>query len=86
VPVEGRGVRLFRSGKHPRAPQRLPGRQPRARDRSPDWLTLLASYTWSESEGNIEYTQNFGDDFNVYPWHFDNPMATCRTIGSTGSS
>ena len=40
--------------------------------RSLDWLTLLASYTWSQSEGNIEYTQNLGADFNVYPWHFDN--------------
>jgi hypothetical protein len=40
--------------------------------RSLDWLTLLASYTWSKSEGNIEYTQNAGYDFDVYPWHFDN--------------
>ena len=40
--------------------------------RSLDWLTLLASYTWSQSEGNIEYTQNAGSDFDVYPWHFDN--------------
>jgi hypothetical protein len=40
--------------------------------RSLDWLTLLASYTWSESKGSIEYTQNAGTDFDHYPWHFDN--------------
>jgi hypothetical protein len=40
--------------------------------RSLDWLTLLASYTWSESEGSMEYTQDDFADFDVYPWHFDN--------------
>jgi hypothetical protein len=44
----------------------------RLETRSLDWLTLLASYTWSESEGNVEYTQNAGADFDVYPWHFAN--------------
>jgi hypothetical protein len=37
-----------------------------------DWLTLLASYTYSTSEGSIEYTQNRGQEFDVYPWHFEN--------------
>ena len=37
-----------------------------------DWLTLLASYTYSNSKGSIEYTQNAGLDFDLYPWHFDN--------------
>ena len=36
------------------------------------WLTLLASYTYSESKGSIEYTQNVNGDADVYPWHFDN--------------
>jgi len=40
--------------------------------RSLDWLTLLASYAWSESEGSMEYTQDDFPDFDVYPWHFDN--------------
>ncbi|MBP2649145.1 MAG: hypothetical protein H6Q77_2769, partial [Gemmatimonadetes bacterium] len=40
--------------------------------RSLDWLTLLASYTWSQSEGSVGYTQNMGEDFDVYPWHYDN--------------
>ncbi len=37
-----------------------------------DWLTLLASYTYSESEGNVEYTQNAGADFDSYPAHYVN--------------
>jgi hypothetical protein len=37
-----------------------------------DWLTLLASYTWSTSEGSVEYTQNAGVIVDHYPWNFDN--------------
>jgi hypothetical protein len=37
-----------------------------------DWLTLLASYTWSESEGNQEYNQNAGVDYDFFPAHFEN--------------
>ncbi len=37
-----------------------------------DWLTLLASYTFSTSKGSVEYTQNAGIDADIYPWHFDN--------------
>ena len=37
-----------------------------------NWLHLLASYTWSESKGNIEYTQNAGTDFDLYPDHYVN--------------
>jgi hypothetical protein len=33
---------------------------------------LLASYTWSESKGSIEYTQSNGIDFNVFPRDFEN--------------
>jgi len=40
--------------------------------RSLDWLTLLASYTWSESKGSIGFTQDNASDFDIYPWHFDN--------------
>jgi len=40
--------------------------------RAKDWLNLLASYTYSKSEGNVEYTQNAGVDFDVYPVHFVN--------------
>ncbi len=40
--------------------------------RSFSWLTLLTSYTYSKSEGNIEATQGGGSDFDVYPWHWEN--------------
>jgi hypothetical protein len=36
------------------------------------WLSGLASYTYSESKGSIEYTQNQGTDFDVAPHHFVN--------------
>ena len=36
------------------------------------WLSGLASYTWSESKGSVEYTQNAGTDFDVAPDHFVN--------------
>ena len=37
-----------------------------------DWLTLNASYAYSESEGSQEYNQNAGADFDVYPAHWEN--------------
>jgi outer membrane receptor protein involved in Fe transport len=40
--------------------------------RPSDKLTLLASYTYSKSEGSLELTQGAGVDFDVYPIHFDN--------------
>jgi len=36
------------------------------------WLSGLVSYTWSESKGSVEYTQNAGTDFDVAPDHFVN--------------
>jgi Carboxypeptidase regulatory-like domain/TonB dependent receptor len=36
------------------------------------WLSGLVSYTWSESKGSVEYTQNAGADFDEYPAHFAN--------------
>jgi outer membrane receptor protein involved in Fe transport len=37
-----------------------------------DWLTLNASYTYSKSEGSVEYNQNALADFDVYPAHWEN--------------
>ncbi|MDQ6892081.1 MAG: TonB-dependent receptor [Acidobacteriota bacterium] len=34
--------------------------------------SLLASYTYSKSRGSLEYTQNGGADFDVFPEHFVN--------------
>ena len=35
--------------------------------RATEWFHLLANYTWSKSRGNVEYTQNAGSDFDIYP-------------------
>jgi TonB dependent receptor/Carboxypeptidase regulatory-like domain len=40
--------------------------------RAGDWLSLVASYTWSISKGSVEYTQGAGSEFDVYPVHFTN--------------
>ncbi len=40
--------------------------------RAYDWLHLLASYTWSKSQGSVEYDQNAGYDFDIYPDYFVN--------------
>jgi hypothetical protein len=37
-----------------------------------DWLSGLVSYTYSKSQGSVEYTQNAGADFDVFPDHFVN--------------
>ncbi len=39
--------------------------------RSLDWLTLLASYTLSESKGNASFL-GLGYNFDFYPWHWEN--------------
>ena len=36
------------------------------------WFHILSSYTYSTSEGNIEYTQSQGADFDFYPHHYVN--------------
>ncbi len=42
--------------------------QSRLRDKA----SILASYTYSKSRGSVEYTQNAGADFDVFPVHFVN--------------
>ena len=44
----------------------------RVESRATDWLHVLGSYTYSTSKGSIEYTQASNDDFDYYPWHYDN--------------
>lgn len=40
--------------------------------RPTDRANILLSYTYSKSRGSIEYTQNAGADFDVFPEHFVN--------------
>lgn len=44
----------------------------RAESRATDWLHLTSSLTWSESKGNVEYTQNAGVDVDFFPEHYAN--------------
>ncbi|MEO8035704.1 MAG: TonB-dependent receptor, partial [Acidobacteriota bacterium] len=36
------------------------------------WLSGLVSYTYSKSRGSVEYDQNSGADFDIFPDHFVN--------------
>ncbi|HVN30718.1 MAG TPA: TonB-dependent receptor [Thermoanaerobaculaceae bacterium] len=40
--------------------------------RAKDWFHVLASYTYSKSQGSVEYTQNAGPDFDIYPSYYQN--------------
>lgn len=40
--------------------------------RSFDWLTLLASYTFSKSRGNLEASTGTDSAFDIYPYHWVN--------------
>jgi hypothetical protein len=40
--------------------------------RTLDWLTLLASYTYSHSRGNADTRHYFNSDWDEYPWDFVN--------------
>ena len=44
----------------------------RYESRTFDWMTLLTSYTYSKSKGNMENTQGGNADFDFYPWHWEN--------------
>jgi hypothetical protein len=44
----------------------------RYENRGLDWLTLLASYTYSNSEGSVEAVVYQGSEADIYPWHFEN--------------
>ncbi len=39
--------------------------------RTLDWLTILASYTLSDSKGNHD-SLGFNYDWDLYPWHWEN--------------
>jgi hypothetical protein len=43
----------------------------RLESRHLDWLTVVASYTWSESTGNVHSLLG-SDGYDYYPWHWVN--------------
>ena len=44
----------------------------RFESRATRWLYLTSSVTWSESKGNVTYTQNAGSAFDYFPDHYVN--------------
>jgi outer membrane receptor protein involved in Fe transport len=40
--------------------------------RATDWFHLLANYTWSKSQGNVEGDLNEGTDYDIYPYLWQN--------------
>jgi hypothetical protein len=44
----------------------------RYENRGLDWLTLLASYTYSNSKGSVQAPVYMGSEVDIYPWHFEN--------------
>jgi hypothetical protein len=72
VPSEDADCAYYLMANLPGLERKYEGYIARFETRAVDWLWLLTSYTYSKSEGNIEYTQNAGVDFDIYPTHFDN--------------
>ena len=72
VPTEGADCSAYLLGNLPGLARDYEGFIVRYETRSFSWLTLLTSYTYSESKGNIGFSQGNNPDFDYYPWHFVN--------------
>ena len=72
VPTEGADCFEYLLGNLPGLARDYQGFIVRYETRSFSWLTLLASYTYSESKGNLGFSQGNNPDFDHYPWHFVN--------------
>ncbi len=44
----------------------------RMESRDLDWLTVLASYVYSESKGSADERHYFWEAWDIYPWHWEN--------------
>jgi hypothetical protein len=78
VPTEGADCSQYLLGNLPGLARDYQGLIVRYETRSFSWLTLLASYTYSKSEGNLEWNQGESEDFDLYPWHFENRYGYLR--------
>jgi len=78
VPTEGAGCSQYLLGNLPDLARDYQGFIVRFETRSFSWLTLLASYTYSKSEGNLESNTGESEDFDQYPWHFENRYGYLR--------
>jgi hypothetical protein len=74
VPTEELNVECtaYTLGNIPAGTREYEGFVVRLESRYLDWLTLLASYTYSTSEGSIEASQTHNPDFDQYPFHYEN--------------
>ncbi len=72
VPTEGAECFEYLLGNLPGLARDYEGFIVRYETRSFSWLTLLASYTYSESKGNLDFSQGNNPDFDYYPWQFEN--------------
>jgi hypothetical protein len=77
-PTEGALCNEYLLGNLPDLARDYRGYILRFETRSLSWLTLLASYTYSKSEGNLEWSQGASEDFDLYPWHFENRYGYLR--------
>lgn len=78
VPTEGADCSEYLLGNLPGLARDYQGFIVRYETRSFSWLTLLASYTYSKSEGNLEWSEGESEDFDLYPWHFENRYGYLR--------
>jgi len=56
----------------PQAQRKYDGALLRFNSRATEWLNLIGSYVYSKSQGSVEYTQNAGADFDVFPTFYIN--------------
>ena len=72
VPEEGADCLAFFVGNLPGLSRNYEGVILKYETRTYNWLTLLASYTYSKSKGNLASSFGATGAFDIYPYHFVN--------------
>ena len=78
VPVENQICAQSYLGNLPDMARDYQGFIVRFESRSFNWLTLLTSYTYSKSEGNLESSYPATSAFDIFPYHFVNRYGYLR--------
>jgi outer membrane receptor protein involved in Fe transport len=71
IPSEGADCHTMILANLPGLERNYEGLILRFESRVEDWFHLLASYTYSKSQGNVESTILVSNDFNLYPEHWE---------------
>lgn len=79
VPTEGAACDFYLMTNLPGLTRTYKGATLEFETRHWSWLHLRAFYTYSETKGNVEYTQNAGTDADVFPVHFVNRFGYLST-------